>query len=291
MTNIVLNKSDLKILSEKINKTTSDIIIHSAKNCRASTVQNQMTSFARTKVKGSSVISIGQDQESNINFSCVQMDQVKNRVAHKVGNEFTTLLKTKFDTKTLGTIIKNASDKKFIKVPDTNLNSKTTINNIMNKQLTDSIVTEAKITFKSSQIQDCVSSSIQNQSVYATDMTIGQDFRANINQKQVAKLIASCKQITTMASKTIHDIASKLGIKIEEKVKTSAGTVGNKSKQPTVSPSTKKILKKQRKKEQDKFWIRIGILGGFILVVLSLIVLIYSMTGDNKDTNNTNNKR
>ena len=222
----VVNKSTLNSLNSNVNKFIANTTVSQAKECSANISQIQTIDFSNTKVaKNFNFAGANQSQSAALTFDCVQLSKVENQIANGVMSEYMTALESAYSTNaqaqmnaTAGTSTNNqfggfggGSDSsvnvnyQFTNITDTNRNIQNIMENVIDNNL------------KMEDIQSCISSTKQNQSILMTNMDIGGDVTIGVlNQDQAASVFSECVQSSNNAATMTNQIANAIGLKISD---------------------------------------------------------------------------
>lgn len=221
-----INKNDTNLLNSSVNSFMADTVSNQAKNCSASISQIQNITFKNVTTGGDFVLGeVDQNQSSAMTFDCVQVDTFKNDIANGILSKYMDALQNNFSTDVLDKLeanAKNAAQNSFGSTGSTSTNTKNNQNYTFNS--TNTTRTNIENVIKNSiqnnvsmeSVQNCIANVKNNQSIDFQNLDIGGNVKIGVlSQTQGATLLANCMQTTDNGNKVTNNIASELGLVID----------------------------------------------------------------------------
>jgi hypothetical protein len=225
-----------------IQKSTTNVAVESimtaAANCSASIDQNQNTTLGNLVARGKgSKIGISQNQSANLNFSCVQISKMENKIQTDMVNKIMQELENNFSAEAkaqmkaaaeakqangaLSTAIASSSSS------NSNVTNNTTTNNVLNTNIQNIVTNNVSQNMKTSNLQECISNLVQNQNMNAGNLSALEGGEINLSQDQVATSVAECKQMNQMSAGIAAGVFADLDISAKNDARTSSDTVAS----------------------------------------------------------------
>lgn len=225
--NTIVNKSDINVLNESVNKFVTNTIVKQAQNCSANITQLQEIDLSRLHVAGDfNFEGADQNQSSVITFGCVNLQKFQNNIATGILSEYATTLDSNFstDAETQISATAEANAKNGLANfgsadanPHTDVKYRFNNETITNKNIRNLVQNTINNNLNMETVQKCVSKVIANQ--YIT--FAGSEFGGNVHigpikQTQASNIMLKCIQEGNSANNITNDIRSNLGIQVDE---------------------------------------------------------------------------
>ncbi len=237
-TNVKNQTINQSVLNE-VNKMITDISVNntqiSSNTCSDTTDTSQILEFKDLVAKGSITIKTGQEMDAQMNFNCIQKTsfetQLTNDLTNKIMNEVQDILTA--DNQTLIKGNADASAKEgwgTLPWADASAKSKvsTEVSNIVANQSDDNVTNVVRnsiaYTVAQHQFSDCLSKAIASQIQKFKDLKAGADITIDAIQKESIRTIAKCIQDSDFSSSMTNQIATGLGLTINNDTKVDNGT-------------------------------------------------------------------
>jgi hypothetical protein len=225
-TNIV-NKSDIDILNKNINSFVSNTVVDQAAACSAGISMLQNIDMSNMNIVGDlNIDGIDQNQDAAITFDCVQVSEFQNDIANGVMSEYTNALETGFNTSSkdeMAVQAEGSAELGSVAVGGSSSSSKTKTNyefnqeNILNKNVRNVIENSIENNMSLSDVQECISTMQLSQTINYSGSNVGGDANFGaISQNQSATMMAKCIQEKKTANEITSEIASQLGLVVED---------------------------------------------------------------------------
>jgi type IV secretory pathway VirB2 component (pilin) len=231
----IINDTELKVIKESISKNIMNKINEDASSCRDASQQSQAIEFVFGDVSGDFNLSgVNQLQKKKMNFSCVNTANYETTIAQDIANNFSNKLETKYDNDIMDKLETNASaaatSGALALTPsnsdsnvNTNYNLKVT--NKISKTMHDIISNEVQNNFHSKNIQECVTTTAQQQNNKLKVGNVGGNVKIdNISQEQYLEGITKCVNENKDVTNTINKVASQLNNISTDGITTAAKT-------------------------------------------------------------------
>lgn len=251
----IVNKSDINILNEQLNSTSSNVATDAAKSCSSSVNMSNMIDFAGSVVEGDFNIGASSDpnqdcsvelsQDVKSTFKCVQSSNVRNDMGISMIETVMTNLENSASADALNDMDTTAGSKaasgslSFNPGGNKSASKVENINNYKsvtetNKNIENVVKNSVESNFSSNDAQECINKVNAAQGIDASGAYIkGSVNICNFKSDQVANIFGDCMQKSDVGNKVIQDVTRNLGITVKED---SANTVTNKAK--TVAESS-----------------------------------------------------
>ena len=223
----IVNKSDINILNKNVNDFVSNTVVDQAANCSAAINQLQTVKFNNIKTEGDfNIGDVNQNQKSAITFDCVQTSSFKNDIADGISTKYTNALKNSYSTEAEDKLSATAGSAANMQFAGTGNSKAKSISNTdykftniteTNKNIQNIIENSIQNNLSMSDVQECIAQTIQNQEISFQNLDIGGSVNIKaLNQDQAADMMTSCVQSKDNASKITKQIATDLGITVDE---------------------------------------------------------------------------
>lgn len=233
--NTVINRSTINSVNKLYNSAVVNMTVQTVQKCSAALIQNQNITLENLDIKGDIKIDISQWQDSLVDFSCIQKDEVKQDVVNKMTAQIMSDLQKSTSTDVFTKLNSDALAKSkadFGSFPwagassDSNVNQKIKnyISNETNINLENVVSTSVYSSLTNLTESTCFAKIVQSQNIGVKGITGGGSFSFSADQKQSASLFAKCVQEMNTSSQMINDVANFIGVKIKEDTKTTAET-------------------------------------------------------------------
>ena len=256
----IVNRSDINILNEQVNKSSTNTASDAAKSCSSSVNMTNMINFSGAIVDGDfnigsssnpnedCAVELSQDIKSS--FKCTQASSVRSDMAQKMVETVMTNLENSADAAVLNDMNSTAAaaaETGSISMPGgggSNSSSNVeTINNFesvteTNKDIQNIVKNSVENNFSSKDAQECINKVNAAQGLDASGVVI----KGNLNvckfkSDQVANIFGDCMQKSDVGNKILNDVTRDLGITIKED---SSNTVENESTSTAESSAVQK---------------------------------------------------
>lgn len=221
-----VNQSDISLLNSSVNSFIADTVSKQAKNCSSSISQIQNVNIKDiTTTKDLIIGSVDQTQTSAMTFDCIQIDTFKNDIANGILAEYMNTLENSFSTDILDKLESNAKNSSSNNFGSTgSSSSKTNTNQNYTFNSTNTTRTNIENVIKNSiqnnvsmeSVQNCISEIKNNQTIDIQNLNIGGNVKIGVlSQNQGATLMTQCMQSTDNGNKITTQIASDLGVTVD----------------------------------------------------------------------------
>jgi hypothetical protein len=236
----IVNRSDINILNEQINNSSSNTATDAAKSCSSSVIMKNMLDFSGAIIDGDFNIGGGGSnpnedcavelsQSVKSTFKCTQTSSVRNDMAQKMVETVMTNLENSADASVLNDMnstAASAAETGSISMPGgggaKSSSEVETINNFesvteTNKDIQNIVKNSVENNFSSKDAQECINKVNAAQGLDAS----GSMIRGSVNvckfkSDQVADIFGECMQNSDVGNKVLNDITRDLGITIKE---------------------------------------------------------------------------
>lgn len=237
----IVNRSDINILNEQINSSTSNTATEAAKSCSSSVNMTNMIDLSGTVTEGDWNIGTSSSKDPNEDcavelsqnikstFKCVQASSVRNDMAQKMVETVMSNLENSADASVLNDMnsaAAAAAETGSISMPGGGGSSSSSevenINNFesiteTNKNIENIVKNSVENNFSSKDAQECINKVNAAQGLDASGAVI----KGNLNMckfksDQVADIFGECMQSSDVGNKVLNDITRDLGITIKE---------------------------------------------------------------------------
>jgi hypothetical protein len=225
---VVVNQTDMNIFNSNVNTVTTNSIIENAKNCSVAINQNQAIAVGDLNVGAGSNTSISQDQIANLDFTCLQKDEVQMNVINAMVDSIQSQLTNNANSDILNKLKATAEAKtqnEFQLFPwgggssDSSVKQKVEnyVTNNSNTTIKNMVENATFANFKNSNISTCIAQIMQNQQQNYGKIVTGEDSTLVLSQSQKVNAVIDCIQQAEIATKVLSDIAKFAGTELEVK--------------------------------------------------------------------------
>ncbi len=227
---LIVNKSDIKLLAQNINKSTTNIVQETTKNCNVSGQLGNETSHTFGDVGGDFVSYTDQAIDGNLNLSCIQDSNMRSDLVKEVAQQMSNAVRSSMSSDAFAQLqahAKTAQERGFASMPqfanktesETRVINDLTMRNESSKELTNIISNVTDHSFSNKNLQECYATAQTNN----RDVINAGNVRGNVNltTKQNIKLdaVLSCIQKDENIMKIIEKSASVMGLDVAEEQK------------------------------------------------------------------------
>lgn len=236
---LVVNKSDINIMSKDETNLISNQLMERASNCASKVAQNQnMTFSGLTAAGGISLGGLSQKQSAVVNFSCIDASSVRSEIAQEMMSKMMSQIEgtTNADILTkMDAVAKSKLEEPAYKLSvGSSSSSASNVENINNyKSVTDThknletvLKKNVENNFHTKNVSDCINSVTNNQNITAQGLTAksGNIDIQNLSQDQTAEALTSCISQQDVSNKILSGAMSDLGVKVAETSTTKTST-------------------------------------------------------------------
>jgi len=233
--NTTINKSDLDILNQQVNKFCSDTVVSNASKCAASSSQFTSNQMGDINVVGSgnkATIGIESDQDSQLSLQCIQQSIQQTNIGNSMAQSIMDNLAQSVSTDAMTKLVNAASSSNqqgMFANPFTQSSSKVNVDvsNLQktetNRKLSNLISNTVANNVKVDDVKQCflkvaqaINNKVGNINIVGSENT----FAFSISSKQVSKGFATCQQLTQQTSTITNALATQLGLTIVDDTKT-----------------------------------------------------------------------
>jgi hypothetical protein len=223
ITNKFVNQSDLNILNQITNKTVINAIIKQVQACSASIFQGQTIIIKDIVAKGDINISIGQQINSGLSFSCLQQASVKNDISSSISSQLYQQLTSTLTAQILQTLQQYAKAQSSagwaaIGSSSSDSNTNTIVNNYTENKvdvnLKNIISFFTDVHINSETLQSCASQVTQDQYITVQNINGGAAINIPITQTAGTNTFTKCMQNNTFINTIWTNAANSVGIKV-----------------------------------------------------------------------------
>lgn len=253
---LIVDKSDIKVLNEQINNTSSNVAVEQAKSCSSETNISNMINLSHARIQGdlnigtdgnnpSNKCSVELDSDVNVTFQCTQVSQVSNQMGISMIDTIMQQLQNNVSNDVLNDMNNIASAK--AKAGSLSFGgSSSTSNNVetindyksiteTHKDLENVVRNSVEANFSSKDAQKCINKVNQSQGIDASGSFVGGNANiCNFKSSVAANVFTSCMQESDIGNKITEDITRNLGITVTD---TKSNTIENKTKSETTAES------------------------------------------------------
>ncbi len=275
----IINSTDIKVMSKSISENISNTVISNASTCGASSLSSQQMNLSNVNITDSSDVTLGQDNEAILNFSCVQESTVRADVANDLAKKLMDNIQNSNSSDMLGELEASASAKMKNSAlsfgqsgasSGNNNNIDYTMTNNTNINIEHVIQNSITNNFKNEDIKACNSNMVGMQEMNVNGATIKNSQGVNLTQRQVVASYSECKQIQDASNKIINTIIEDLGATIVNDTKSEQST---KTKLETKSETIQKGLIESIGDVFSNPWFIVGLIVVFIFVVIVIMLI------------------
>lgn len=278
----IINDTNINLIKNNIYKNTLNYINKDASNCGSSIQQQQNVSTDIGEITGNiSISGIKQIQQSNNNFSCVNISKYANNIAQDISDATVANIIDNNDTNVINKLEQNAESSAstgFLALSattsDANIQNNYNINqtNKINKTIANTINNEINKTFETANLQTCINNVAQTQSINAKAKKISGDVSiSDISQEQTAQSIANCINNNESINATIDNIANTINNISTTKLSNKSETeIKNVAKSEAVTKGLDDLINSLFGNLQNI--VIIGII--IVVIIISLIILL-----------------
>jgi hypothetical protein len=242
---LVMNQNNTNILNKNINNSIANTIINDAKKCSAAINQLQGITFQNINVGGDFDLNANQEQSASLTFSCLQESTIRSEIANTMMQEMLNGLQNNNSSDIMAELEAKAAAAQTTGALSTAFGNSTNSNtnnaviyqqfNTTNTNLKNIIENTIQNNFTTNNISDCIAQVQNNQNVSVKNANIGGNIRAVVNQKQAASAFTDCIQSANVGQKITSNLATELGVKVEN-----TNTVRAETKMSGTSETTQK---------------------------------------------------
>jgi len=224
----IVNQSDISVLNESINKSTTESVVKAAASCSASMDLAQYINIEDIQTEGDfNYGGSDQSQTSALTFSCVQEAAYQNNIANNMKDAYVNAISTGFTTEAedkLNASAESAAKNEFAGLSggshsssSTNTEYNFTQDNITNKNIRNVVEHVISNNLNISDVQKCAASVNNSQSVNITHVNAKAGVNIGVlNQTQAATLFSECIQKSNNSNNVTSELATALGVQIHE---------------------------------------------------------------------------
>lgn len=224
----IVNQSDISVLNESINKSTTESVVKAAAACSASMNLNQYINIEDIQTEGSfNYGGSNQSQTSALTFSCVQEAAYQNNIANNMKDAYVNAISSGFTTEAedkLNASAEAAAKNEFAGLSGgshsssvTNTEYNFTQDNITNKNIRNVVEHVISNSLNVNDIQKCAASVNNSQSVNITHVNAKAGVNIGVlNQTQAATLFSECVQKSNNTNNITSELATALGVEVHE---------------------------------------------------------------------------
>lgn len=233
-----VNQSDVNIVTNDVNKLIQDTFVKSAQACSATTSQKQSTTVGDIVATGGAKVDVGgikMDQNTQLNFSCVQANALRTDIGNEVAARFMSDLQTNNSTDMLANLNATANQtaqsssipllsspattkgeqNQTIDFVSTTKNSKNIEKNLRN-------VISNTITYNN--VANCIAKLNQQQTLKVGNI-VGTDAGTvlklgGISLSQTLDSVTQCMQTQDLSSQIVNTMLDSMGVKTVDTSKT-----------------------------------------------------------------------
>lgn len=274
-----VDKNTITVSNDQINKLIVDTIVNSAQNCSGTAISNQDIILSGVTAEGDFGGIFTQDSTVNLDFKCVNANDVKDSVSTDMINDLMTDLQSNTNQEVLAKMSAAAnaqSDSGFLSILSAPSNSKSNVKmqnnyNILKdyqRNIVNSVSNILQKNFTTNIVSNCIATAIANQKVIISNIKTNGNFTPTINQTIAVSLITNCLNQNGVSNKITQELINTFGIKaidttsqssqIDEKASTNATSKSSGVEDLFNSQACIYIL------------IMIGVLGLCVLIVIGI---------------------
>ena len=227
-----VNQNDVNIIVNDVNKLIQDTFVKSAQNCSATTSQTQDVAIGDIVATGGAKVDIGgikMDQNTKLNFSCVQANKLRTDIGNEIAARFISDLQTNTSTEMLANLNAVASQKAesgalpLLSPPVTTKGEQTqTIDFVSMTQNSKNIeknlqnVIQNTITYDN--VANCIAKLNQQQTLKIGNI-VGTDAGTILNLggitlSQTLDSVSKCMQTQDLSSQIVNTVLSSMDVKV-----------------------------------------------------------------------------
>jgi hypothetical protein len=239
MKNKIIYKSDLDALNSITNEFISAVVMSNAANCFSSSSQYEESKIGDITIVGknqqanlSSII----EQDSKLSLQCLQQSIQEINISNQIATKIMQTFSESIDSSTISKLI-NESEQKNIQGLFANpfASSSSSVNvdvsniqeNSTNRKLANVISNKVASNVNTKSVQECFARNIQSVNTNIRDLTMigtNSKFELSVSTKQLAKTLATCKQLTEQTSATTTALMLDLGVTVVDDTKITTKT-------------------------------------------------------------------
>ena len=244
--NLLIQQNNVNIETTNIVNSISNTIYSAAATCGANANASQIATLSNLSASGDVTLDIGQNQQVQLNFSCLQTDTLRSAAANNIANQLSadvaTIASSQIQSQ-LDAIAATKEQSGFASwgqgasstADNTTINY--TQNTTSNVNLANAIQQSITNNFSSSAVQNCISQMTGNQNIFIDNVTAGKNITFVGTQKQALKSLSTCQQFQDSANNIISTLLNGLDVgvitvsetKTETKAESNASSETNNS--------------------------------------------------------------
>jgi hypothetical protein len=219
----IVNKNQIKLLNDQLNSVMAKTTINNSTGCKSEVNQNQVMDLSGCKAGGDlNITDVEFKQEVVVDFKCIQVSKVQNEIARDIMTNIMAQIESNMDTESINKM--NAVAKANTKTGFAGFapsDSSSATHNKYNLNVTNDNTTDIQniiknvinVEFKVEDIQECISTVMQNQEINAKNCDIGGDINiTNIKFDQAVNAMVQCIQQKGISNKITDILQTGLGV-------------------------------------------------------------------------------
>lgn len=251
---LVMTENDVNSVNQQLNNFVANAVVNAASSCSASVNQSSKISIRNLEAKGDINLNTSTVQTSVVDFSCINVTQVRNDIANQLITQMMSSIENNNSADVLAKMNATAASKttqgagSAILNPFSKTSNKSDVEQINNYQqytknntnIENIIKNSVEVGFTSNTLNSCISSVSQQADYQAENLKAGGNITLVNSVQQGTQLMAKCVNSTDVGNSVTSNVLNYFGVQVKSDTETkvaseSTGTATSESKSAGVN--------------------------------------------------------